>query len=892
MPSPLLTDLAATWQLNETKSTRYGIVGGQQLKPRTTDVTSSTAVTRVAGPALMGGYGAQFIAANSTNLWCASSSTLQLGGLSTTGWWVWAWFKLTSLPGSNVRYGIVAKRDEVLGREWELSLFNNSGAQYQIDAITAAGTTATKVITPDTTGWHLAEAWWDPDTDTLNSAHDGGAPTTTASATAHTSNNAEFQIGSCTHVNSPMNGAIAGPGVRKRYPTSFERAELWNGGGGHLYPYGPPTDGGSRKVRFDNTNGSATVTAGSPLPLFLPPSFDWDQVYWGNGDDLTATDSAGTDLALWPEEVDVGNRYGRVWVKAPAAVPVGSSVDVTLTSGDQAHQASANYDTLFSKRTVDGSTVALFHLDTITAGSSSSATGGYTMTLVGTPTEQTTDGGNFRVVDPPWSFATGKHVTFNGSSQYATVATLLDTPPSSGCVRLWFKLEGTPGAADILLCKASSFSGATITNGFTVGFGSAGNILEFKMIKDSVTDTATLELGNVTSFGTVWHELVASWGTELRMWLNGTLVATKAHTGAWTAGSSAAFAVGAKLVATASDHLNVSVDEIEVRNAEPTRSSVQSWFNRGGLPQPYEADRWVNSGSNPVLVATLGGEQSVIGEIRIVRLSAGNWRGFYSGGNSVASLYGVTSTDGKTLTKTGSVVMGNGVGGHSTNACRGNLFRDNDGTLYMYFSDSIPTTGGSIWYATTADSGVSWTRQAVVRAPSGDHGGYANSSVVRVGNTYYWAIEYITATNPDYRIAIFTSTSPTGPLTLLDDVTPYLTIKQRGTYSAASLRYINGMFHLFPHLSRISNLPTAIWHAVSEDCRRWDLRGGADPVIDMEHQAILSRQDQSADAFVYELPDESPPKVAMLHTINDNHGGGLIADICQATFPGTLSDLA
>jgi hypothetical protein len=115
-------------------------------------------------------------------------------------------------------------------------------------------------------------------------------------------------------------------------------------------------------------------------------------------------------------------------------------------------------------------------------------------------------------------------------------------------------------------------------------------------------------------------------------------------------------------------------------------------------------------------------------------------------------------------------------------------------------------------------------------------------------------------------------------------------MKQRGTYSPGRLLHIGGKFHMFTHQSRISNLPTALWHNVSEDCVRWEQRGGADPVIDLEDQATLSRQDQSADAYLYELPDTG--EVGLLYDIDDNNGGGYVARCCLATFTGSLSDLA
>jgi hypothetical protein len=71
---------------------------------------------------------------------------------------------------------------------------------------------------------------------------------------------------------------------------------------------------------------------------------------------------------VWPEEVDAGSRYGRLWVAAPTGgVAVGERAAITIVTGDPAQHSSENFDTLFSKRSVDGSTVALFHCDEIAA---------------------------------------------------------------------------------------------------------------------------------------------------------------------------------------------------------------------------------------------------------------------------------------------------------------------------------------------------------------------------------------------------------------------------------------------------------------------------------------------------------------------------------------------
>jgi hypothetical protein len=516
-----------------------------------------------------------------------------------------------------------------------------------------------------------------------------------------------------------------------------------------------------------------------------------------------------------------------------------------------------------------------------------SQTGGYELELQGGATLVDGDGGNFRVAIPPWPFEDGKHLTLNGSSQYGTVAGLLDNPPASGCVSLWFKPGAQPVADATLLCKASSFSGATITNGLQVKFGSAPGRIEFHITKDGVTDTAQLD-ASVTEWAGWWHHLVVSWGTKLRIWLNGCVVAEAAHSGAWTNGSSAAFAIGAKLVATASNFCNVSVDEIEVRSAEPTRASVGKWFNREGLTQLYEHDRWVKQGV--VIAPSVAGESTAVFEPKVVRKAAGDWVGCYSGGVSTPSIYGFTSTDGKTFTKTDRI-MGQGTGGHSGAAVRPNIFRDDDGTLYLYWSDSIVTAGGSIWYATSADGGITWTRQAVVVAPSGNHNGYANSTVFRDGDIYHWLIEFVPPTSAvDYTLAYFTSDSPTGPLTLVNDTLLKTTLKQRGAMSTGHLLKIGDKFHFYSHQSRFSNAPTHAFHNVSEDLIRWDQRGGADPVIDLEEFSILARQDQVADMFLYELPDSG--EVGLLYDIDDNNGGGYIARCCLATFSGSLSDLA
>ncbi len=867
----LSDSLAAHWQFNETAGNRFDGVSGNTL-------------TNVGGVRVDGkvGYGVS-LSGSAQYLSRLSSASLSMGD-ATDGWWAWAWVNFAALPTSDQHMGILSKQDASLGSEWWVSMNNNSGALYQLyfTAVPASGAAVvvTNTVTLAVNEWHLVEIWQDRVANTVNVAWDGGAPGTAALTGALRAVGTDFYVGAQYNVAGLLNGKINTPTVRKLAPTAAERTALWNGGAG-VSPL-PAHSTGSVTAAIDNSGGVAPIAAGTPINLWLPPSFDWANVHYANGDDLKV---AGR--ALWPEIVDKGNTYGKVWVASPA-VAAGATAEVTMTYGGTTHFASADYSTLFTKRVADAGTLALFPCDSIAAAATASTVGGFSMALTGTPTEEATDGGNFRARVPVQSFATGKHLTLNGTSQRASVSTLLDTPPAAGYVAGWFKINSTPAAGARVFSKVNNFTGAVVDDGIELLFTSSGTIAA-RITKAGVAVDAIHE--TLSSFPlNLWVHVVVSWGSKLQFWINGCKFAEGTLTGTWDAGSESAFSVGAKLLgATASDFCPVSFDEVEVGNVEPSRSTILGWFDRGGRPNTYEHDRWVPNPSEPIITATLPGEGPAIGECRIVRTGASSYVGAYSTGGFASSyLAGFTSTNGKTISKTGAI-MGLGTGGESLNACRTNIFKDDDGTLYLYWSQAIGVVGGNVYWATTTDGGLTWTKQGTVIAPDAGHTGWANMTVARAGATYYWMIEYSGGVT-QYRNAHLRSSSPTGPLTLIDDDLPALTLQQGvGAFSTGKLLYIDGLFHFFPHAAKFNSLPSAIYHFVSPDCLHWEPRGGGDPVVDLAHFGYEPRQDQAADAYVYAIPESG--EVAIINTHGNNSGGGIVATVNQSLFTGTLSDL-
>lgn len=869
--SALLDGLADVWQLNEASGTRYGAAGGNRLTPLGT-------VTRVAGKV---DWAAQFTAADLSYLTGVSHSSVQLGnGTRDTGWWMWAWVKFDSLPASDQRMALIAKEDSTYGVDYSLALVNNSGASYGMLLTVRGEGTVNHIVANPGTSWHLAESWYDPVARTLNVAWDGGAPTSVSGGPGGWSK-AAMSLGARYLNLAHLDGSLCQPTLRKAAPRAGERAVVWNGGNGTAYPFVPPTVG-SATVTIDNTGGASPIAAGTPVPVWVGADFPWWRLYYGNGDDL---------LNAWPEDVDRGNRFGRLWVAAPVGgVAAGGTANVTVGFGASSRQASANYDTMFSKRIADADTVALFHCDTIASDATASTTGGYSMSLVGSPTVQAADGGNFRVSKSRKAFSSGKHLTFNGSSQYATIPGLLDSPPAAGCVHLWVKLDEDATPGDRLFAKINAYSGTTITEGLEVFYDSQGSLIA-RITAGGVQKNAMFETAGAPGFphpAAGWAHVVVSWGTKLRLIVNGYLHAQAAHTGAWGNNSGGTpFTIAARLLDSADSFAPVSVDEIEVRDTEPNRPEYLSWFNRGGHVSSYEYDRWETDPTNPKVDNTA----HTAGEPRLQRLGPNSYVGIHGAGTgSEANLYRMWSTDGRTISHDETPIMGNGAGGWAGNACRGSLFLDDDGEFYMFFSDSIPTTGGSIHYATTPDNGTTWEHQGVLVGPDAEHGGWANSTVAKVGETYYWLIEYSVTGGSSYSTAHFRSSSILGPLELVDDDIIALTMQVgTGHYSVGRMLHIGGKFHHWQHGSKSSNLPSVLFHAVSDDCIRWDIRGGGEPVREIDFQ-VLNRQDQTADSYVYDVPESG--EVVLMHDVVDNHGGGGVAAICHSTFEGELSDLA
>ncbi len=222
-PSSLLISLISYWNLDEVSGARADSVGGNTLTDNNT-VTQNPG--KVAGAA-------QFTAANSESLSCASNASLQTGDIDFT---IAGWMYIDSL---GVNRTLAGKTGGTQASDEFILDYSPSLAHFRF----VIGGTAYVTVTPSDVGipslatWYFLVGWHDSVANTVNIQVNGGAVTSVSTGVnTPLAGAGAFRLG--VYNTAPfMDGRIDETGFWKRVLTAGERAAAFNSGNGVTYPF-------------------------------------------------------------------------------------------------------------------------------------------------------------------------------------------------------------------------------------------------------------------------------------------------------------------------------------------------------------------------------------------------------------------------------------------------------------------------------------------------------------------------------------------------------------------------------------------------------------------------------------------------------------------------------
>lgn len=267
-----------------------------------------------------------------------------------------------------------------------------------------------------------------------------------------------------------------------------------------------------------------------------------------------------------------------------------------------------------------------------------------------------------------------------------------------------------------------------------------------------------------------------------------------------------------------------SVDLVGVRVAPTAPNDASIW-----LPLPAStltvssdaADREV------VLAPSSAWEQTAIQEPNVwYDPDAGLFAMVYSGGWDTQSLgYATARHPLGPWTRHPDPILGNGVGGEDGGPWVGrpNVFVDDDGQVYVYYSAQLTGTGGDLFVA-TGDL-PTLTKQGTALSATATATAMQNTSVVRLGDTYHMIFESLASSGAQWQMGYATASDPLGPFTIQQFPLPTL---QRGTgmYGGPFLTCEDGTWVLIYHAATSGSLPTEIYRATSTDLLSWTQDAG------------------------------------------------------------------
>ncbi len=663
-------------------------------------------------------------------------------------------------------------------------------------------------------------------------------------------------------------------------------------------------------VTLDNTGG-ATFTSGQVLVRLRSEFPGWAAV---NSDlsDLRVTDSDGTTLlSWWPVPgYSVAGNTADLWVNA--SVSSSSSKTIYIYYGNSGASDASSYSSTMSKLPeLTASTLAAYQLDNGSGTSATDASGNSnTGTLVGAPTWQGSDGGNYKNSGTPVAFSSGSHLLFNGSSQYMTCGNALNTTPSTGLIAFWFKWVSVPGSDKRLMTKYDG------TNGLDILYRGATNVLDIRLWHSST-------LVNAASSGAVlndtnWHHVAISWGTGaatidgIRAWVDGVQVcANQAYTGAW-ANVSVPLTIGCyNDGGTVTQYVNAYFDGIIVENTQHDIGWIRAAWSRTKYwtPPLYNLTR---SASNPIISATTeyGSTATAVYEpTPVISSNGSNVNLYYTAAGTqppthavICKAHTTTGNFPTTWTKDGTIV-GQGTGSESNDACRPYLYTTDNTNLTLFYADLNTGVTSNLRYITSTDGGSTWSSPttllstATIAAAVSGGQGIANIRIILVGSTYHMFAEVAFSSGAQWRITRWTSSSLTGTYTYQATITALQPGTGSQTWSSGELRRVNGRFVMIYHAtppSGATTLPSWMYQAALDGAitadSSWVISADSPIAVPISGDipgGVGSTADwQAADAKFLDVNG-----VAYVMYDGDDNGATVAAQVNTLTYTGTIAQL-
>lgn len=652
---------------------------------------------------------------------------------------------------------------------------------------------------------------------------------------------------------------------------------------------------GYKLIGVANT-GAAVTNFQQVLQL---TSVDVDFSLWqADGDDIRITTGDGaTELPHWKRVWDATNEIGELWFKADSLGAAGSTT-FRLYYGNSGASSVSSFDNVFQKLDDDGATaLCLYHLDE-SSGSPVDETGNTTCTLVGSPSRVGSDIGGWGPL-PTQNFSTGNALVLNGSSQYATISSVLDTMPSEYSIEFVFVWLTAPTTSDKRLL--TKYLPDPYWYGIDLFYSGTTKKLVFRTNSSSgmYADLSTITgVGILFNFldNTPYRILIQQSTTHGKeIWINGALEGKDAtqtvvpDSGAYEPLTLGAYNDGG----TVQQHAHCQIDEVRVlprwqtRNEIVANSQRRKWFS--GVSS--QADRLTRSSGNPLLVGAGGTawDKDMAQEPVVVDESGTKsilYCGYKSGAYAGIGLATASTLDG-TYTKDASNPVLRGVSSHAGHA---GIWKEGS-TYHLFYADTIAATA-NLRRSTSTDL-ETWSGDTVAIANNANAAiiSWANPHIVKVGSTYHMLVEGRNAAGTKWVICHATNTAidNDGGWTFSANVPlPSLEYFPGKSYSHLCPVLVGNKWHGWYHSNTTGALlPSVIVHAVSADLEHWlpDIAGGI--VLDhCKDGATVGGQqvDQIADPTML----ESGGNTYLFYDVSGN-ASGTTAKISVATYTGALA---
>lgn len=300
-------------------------------------------------------------------------------------------------------------------------------------------------------------------------------------------------------------------------------------------------------------------------------------------------------------------------------------------------------------------------------------------------------------------------------------------------------------------------------------------------------------------------------------------------------------------------------------------------------PTPYTtAQRWVNEGF--VLSPSLAFEGDVVGEASIIVMPNGTLRMYYAVSSGFIST--ATSANGRTWTKYGLTVLGNGAGGEAGTAQRVCAVLVNE-IVYLFYNDLASSPTGSIKLVTSTN-GVTFSSPVVVIAESAGHR-WANLRVVANPTGGYLMLLESDASGV-WRTGRASAASISGPWTVdVQVLSTYKLDSALGSASPGSPHYISGRWWSWPWMQPfgdpIAGVSSEIYYNSSADFNTWVFPKKVIPAVGYYTSDSVTLVGQFADACVLEFQGET----LLYHSaVFTGSVSSVACDIRLWSYPGTI----